>query len=162
LAESGLARLLRAADAMLLVAGNDAVGVVHAAARVEPLSRLVRFPECLRLLLVEAGGFASGDVATALGVEVAGVLPFDRRAASVMLGREPPRAGILRRATPIHRLPLLKAAAEVGHGLATSRAHPQPRGIREPAVHGFVPARPGDTGPRQVGGLAWGESGEGR
>ena len=163
--ETPSARLLRAADVVLLVAANDSAGVVHAAARLEPLARVVTSPERLRLLLVEAGGYPPRDVASALGAQVAGLLPFDRRAASALTGREPPRSGALRRTRPLHRSPLLKAAAALGRSLADSQPWTPPRPADTPgrAVKGFVPARPPGAGLGEAAGVsARHEPGDGR
>jgi Flp pilus assembly CpaE family ATPase len=165
LEQTSLARLLRTADAVLLVAANDSAGVVHAAARLDPLARVVRSPERLRLLLVEAGGYPARDVATALGAQVAGLLPFDPRAASALTGRAPPRGGVLRRTRPLHRSPLLKAAAALGRDLADSRPWrpPPPTGAPGRAAEGFVSARPTKAGPGETAVVsAWHEPGDGR
>jgi hypothetical protein len=133
-----VSRLLRAADAVLVVARNDARGLVHAAARVEHLTSMVVSPRRLRLLLVNSGPYPAEDVGRGLGVPVAGVLPIDARAARTLAGRPARRPAVLRRSA------LIRAAREVAGRLAPAQppgtatvATPLPAGA---LVAGAAPA----------------------
>jgi hypothetical protein len=105
--DSGVRRLLHAADVTLLVVRSDPLSLVHAAERRDAVCRLAHD---VRLVLV-GDGFDPKEVADALRLPVAGVLPLDRRGAADLTGRA---------AHPgwqLNRLPLLLHAAGLAHTL---------------------------------------------
>jgi hypothetical protein len=111
----GAGRLLAGADVVLLVARNDVPGIVHVAAGARMLSGLRGSGEggqWLRPLLTGAGGYGPAEVASVVGLPVAGLLPDDDRAAAVLSGRRGARLHRLSRSS------LLRAASEVAASLA--------------------------------------------
>lgn len=136
---SGVSRLLAAADVVLLVVRNEQQGIVHAAARLDALRAAAGGNGAqVRMLLAGAATFSATEVALTLKVPVAGMLPADDRAASVLLGRPARRAGNLA------RLPLIRAAAAIGRQLDSeySMTRPDEDAENVVATREVVPADP--------------------
>lgn len=167
-------RLLQAADVVLLVTRDDARSLVHAAARIESLTaapsgsgngarRTGDGPQ-VRLLLVRAGhragrvdgGYDRSEVAAELGLQVAGVLPIDVRAAALLAGRP------VRRRRGLGRAPLFRAAASVASALhAEATAREAPSDVNEPhRTETSPPVAGGEPGHSQNGHGAASETGE--
>jgi hypothetical protein len=162
----GVARLLDAADVVLLVARDTAPGLVHAAARLDWLtSTAVRHPPGVsragggfgvQVLLVGSGhgrradraggGFDPDEVSAELGVPVAGALPFDAPTAAALAGAPTHRPATLARSRLLRAAAAtaasLHASAATGPGASTP-ADSDPDGTGPAAVPGPVEGRHG-------------------
>jgi hypothetical protein len=107
-------RLLTAADVVLIVARPVPEEIRQVDVRLRPLRDLTAD---VRLLLVgERGVWPPAEIAGALRVRVAQVLPLDRDGAGVLAGRAVPRKGWT--STGWTRLPLLAACHTLARRLA--------------------------------------------
>jgi hypothetical protein len=107
--------LLAAADVVLLVTRPVPDEIRQADVRLQALRELA---SDVRLVLVgERGVWPPGEIATALGVPVAQVVPVDRHGAGVLAGRMVPRKGWT--SPGWARLPLLSACHTLARRLAT-------------------------------------------
>jgi hypothetical protein len=118
-AGEGPLAVLAAARVVVLVLRPTLRQVASARPRIEMLGQLLDGLQRVRLLLAGQGGQAPGDIARALRVPIAGALPYDRKAASVLSDG----AGS-RRSLPAR--PLLRAAAVVCRALRDGAAAPDP------------------------------------
>ncbi len=129
---AGVGRLLVSADVVLLVAGSDVPGVVHAASAVNALTSLDerRSAGRVRLLLTGPGGYRAEEVADALGVPVECLLPDDPRTAAALAGR--PTRGTV----SVARSPLLRTLAGLAQALVGEQH-------AAPGTAGRIPATSG-------------------
>jgi hypothetical protein len=106
--------VLRAADVTLLVVRNEIGELAHVAERAEQVAGLrARGPGDgrLGLLLVGERCYGRDEIADALGLPVAAVLPADPRGAAALAGRAAP--------CQVARLPLLRFAGSLARHLST-------------------------------------------
>jgi hypothetical protein len=130
-AGQGPLSVLTAASAVVLVMRPSLRQVARARPRIEMLGQLLGGLQRVTLLLAGEGIHAPREVSKALGVPVAGSLPYDRKTASVLSDGAGGRRGLTAR-------PLLRAAAVTGRalrGMAVATGH-------DPAVAPPAPATP--------------------
>jgi hypothetical protein len=102
--------MLTMASLVVLVLRPTLRQISKARARIEMLVHLLGGPSRLALLLIGEGTHSSREVARALGIPVAGSLPFDPRAAGVLSDGTGSRRGLQSR-------PLIRAAGPAGRAL---------------------------------------------
>ena len=124
----GVEPVLAAASLVVLVLRPTLRQVSKARARVEMLTQLLGGPGRMTLLLVGEGTYPAREVSGALGIAVAGSLPYDAKAASVLSDGAGSRRGLQAR-------PLIRAAGAAGRALREavpgSRARPPGPTARE-------------------------------
>jgi hypothetical protein len=113
--------VLAAAGLVVLVLRPTLRQVSKARARIEMLTQMLGGSGRVTLLLIGEGTYPSREVSRALGVPVAGSLPYDAKAASVLSDGVGSRRGLQAR-------PLIRAAGPAGRALREaapgSRARP--------------------------------------
>jgi hypothetical protein len=123
----GVEPVLATASLVVLVLRPTLRQVSKARARMEMLTQLLG-PGRVTLLLIGEGTYPAREVSRALGVAVAGSLPYDAKAASVLSDGVGSRRGLQAR-------PLIRAAGAAGRALREavpgSRARPPGPAARE-------------------------------
>jgi hypothetical protein len=124
----GVEPVLAAASLVVLVLRPTLRQVSKARARIEMLTQLLGGPGRMTLLLIGEGTYPAREVSRALGIAVAGSLPYDAKAASVLSDGAGSRRGLQAR-------PLIRAAGAAGRALRDavpgSRASPPGPTARE-------------------------------
>jgi hypothetical protein len=124
----GVEPVLAAASLVVLVLRPTLRQVSKARARIEMLTQLLGGPGRMTLLLIGEGTYPAREVSRALGIAVAGSLPYDAKAASVLSDGAGSRRGLQAR-------PLIRAAGAAGRALREavpgSRARPPGPTARE-------------------------------
>jgi hypothetical protein len=124
----GVEPVLAAASLVVLVLRPTLRQVSKARARIEMLTQLLGGPGRMTLLLIGEGTYPAREVSRALGIAVAGSLPYDAKAASVLSDGAGSRRGLQAR-------PLIRAAGAAGRALRDavpgSRARPPGPTARE-------------------------------
>ena len=108
---SGMRNLTSAADVVLLVVRNTIGSVAHAVDALDTINDLLRRRVEVKLLLIGSSGYGEAEVANALGLPVAGTLPWDERAAAALAGQA------VRRPATLARSALFQAAGHVARAL---------------------------------------------
>lgn len=122
--------VLAAADAVVLVARARLDHLAHLSAVAPRLRQASRGPVALLLL---GGDFPAAEVAKAVGLPVAGVLPVDPRGADALYGMGKPPRGAARRSPLYDALVPAAAAVAAMVGEATTQDEPAPVSPPPPA-----------------------------
>jgi hypothetical protein len=109
-ASGGPGPVLAAASLVVLVLRPTLRQISKARARVEMLTQLLGGPGRVTLLLIGEGTHPPREISRALGVPVAGSLPYDAKAAAVLSDGAGSRRGLQAR-------PLIRAAGPAGRAL---------------------------------------------